>query len=65
MPEAKYTSDELLREYVHTWSRHHGQLTLAAHILGYKPQSLERRFHRMRRKGYQVDFTIDSREPIA
>lgn len=50
----KYTDDELLREWEHTWSRHHGDVNVGAAIFNFTPQALDKRFYRMRAKGYQV-----------
>jgi hypothetical protein len=51
-----YTPEEFLREYEHTWSRHHGHIRLAAPIFETTPMALERRLRRYRSAGYDVTF---------
>ena len=55
----KYTPEEFLREYEHTWTRHHGHIRLAAPIFETTPIALEQRLRRYRAAGYFVTFHGD------
>lgn len=50
----RLTREELLAEWLHTWTRHGGDVCLGAPIFGMTTGALQRRFHRMKRDGFDI-----------
>lgn len=51
--------DLVLSEFMHTWGRHGGRITIAAPILGMTPIALQRALYRARHDGQGVPFSDD------
>jgi hypothetical protein len=51
--------DLVVSEFMHTYGRHGGRITLAARILGMTPHALQRALYRARKDGEQVTFYDD------
>jgi len=57
----RHMRHEIAAEFIHTWPRHEGQITRAAHIFDMKPASLARSLYRARKDGIEVHFIDDSK----
>lgn len=55
---------DLVNEFVWTWTRHHGKITVAARIFGMEPALFVQRLHRARKSGVQVSFNDDTWETV-
>ena len=51
--------DVVVSEFLHTYARHGGRITLAAAILGMTPHALQRALYRARKDGERVTFHDD------
>ena len=51
---------DLVNEFMWTWTRHHGKVTVAARIFGMSPAAFAQRLHRLKRSGVDVTFNDDT-----
>ena len=51
--------DLVVSEFMHTYGRHGGRITVAAPILGMTPHALHRALYRARNAGVRVSFVDD------
>ena len=51
---------DLVNEFMWTWTRHHGKVTVAARIFGMEPLSFVQRLKRARKSGVEVTFVDDT-----
>lgn len=54
--KSRLSSEELIEEWKHTWPRHRGDIAIGAPIFNMTSAALARRFYRLRKQGYEVDF---------
>jgi len=55
------TGEELVIEFNHTRSRHHGLISLAAPVLAISELGLVQRLYRLRKAGCDIEFVDDTR----
>lgn len=51
---------DLVNEFMWTWPRHNGKVTVAARIFGMEPLSFVQRLKRARKSGVEVTFNDDT-----
>ena len=51
---------DLVNEFMWTWTRHNGKVTVAARIFGMSPASFVQRLKRARKSGVEVTFNDDT-----
>ena len=51
--------DVVVSEFLHTFDRHRGRITVAAPILGMTPHALQRALYRARKDGQSLTFYDD------
>ena len=51
---------DLVNEFMWTWPRHNGKVTVAARIFGMQPLSFVQRLKRARKSGVEVTFVDDT-----
>jgi hypothetical protein len=52
---------EIADEFMHTWDRHGGRVSVAAPILGLRPDNLARALYRARQDGMEVKMIDDQK----
>jgi len=50
---------DFVNEFVWTWPRHEGRITVASRIFGMSPAAFAQRLHRARKAGIEVAFYND------
>ena len=51
---------DLVNEFMWTWPRHNGKVTVAARIFGMSPAAFAQRLKRARNSGVEVSFNDDT-----
>jgi hypothetical protein len=54
------SAQDFVNEFVWTWTRHEGKVTVASRIFDMNPAAFAQRLHRARKAGVDVAFTDDT-----